>query len=60
LTMGIALMRGNADSDNDGQVTVKELEEYVTRNVTEQARLLNRVQTPEVTGTKDKVLVRYR
>ena len=53
-------MRGRADSDNDGQVTVKELEDYVKRNVTEQANLLNRVQTPEVTGVKDKVLVRYK
>lgn len=53
-------LRGKADKDNDGQVTVQELGEYVKRNVTEQARQLNRVQTPEVTGGNDKVLLRYR
>lgn len=53
-------LRGRADKDNDGQVTVNELEDYVKNNVTEQARQLNRVQTPEVTGAKEKVLVRYK
>lgn len=53
-------LRGKADKDNDGQVTVQELGEYVKRNVTEQARQLNRVQTPEVTGGKDKVLLKYK
>lgn len=53
-------LRGKADKDNDGLVTVKELEEYIKRNVRDQARQLNREQTPEVTGATDKVLVRYK
>lgn len=53
-------LRGKADKDNDGQVTVQELGEYVKRNVTEQARQLNREQTPEVTGAKEKVLIKYK
>lgn len=53
-------LRGKADTDNDGKVTVNELGEYVKRNVSEQARFLNREQTPDVIGDKDTVVVRYK
>lgn len=54
-------LRGGADLDNDGQITVNELERYIGRNVPEQARILhNREQTPEVVGNKDAVLVRFK
>jgi len=54
-------LRGKADMDHDGKITVKELEKYLIKKVPEQARLLyNREQTPEVMGNKDAVLVRYK
>lgn len=54
-------LRGKADINNDGKITVEELEKHLIKNVPEQARILyNREQTPEVVGNKDAVLVRYK
>jgi len=54
-------LRGRADTNNDGQITVKELEKHISKNVPEQARILyNREQTPEVMGDKEAVLVKYK
>ena len=51
-------LRGKADADKDGRITVKELEEYVVKNVTTQAAKMNRKQTPEVMGDRDRVVVK--
>jgi len=51
-------LRGKADADKDGRITVKELEEYVVKNVTVQAEKMNRRQTPEVVGDRDRVVVK--
>jgi len=52
-------LRGN--NIGSGLITVKKLENYLMKNVPEQARILyNRDQTPEVAGDKDKVLVRLK
>ncbi|MBI3755376.1 MAG: hypothetical protein HY265_04345 [Deltaproteobacteria bacterium] len=54
-------IRGKADANNDGKVTVKEMDAYLGKNVSEQARVLhNREQTPEVAGDKDAVVARYK
>ena len=46
--------------NNDGQITADEMERYLSENVSKQAMsLYNRVQTPEVVGNKDIVLVRF-
>jgi uncharacterized caspase-like protein len=51
-------LQGKADANGDGQVTVQEMEEYLSRNVPQQARALyNRDQTPTVEGNKNKVVV---
>jgi len=44
-------LKGEADLNNDGTIAVKELDEYLSRNVPPLARLLyNREQTPEIRG----------
>lgn len=54
-------LRGEADKDGDKQVTVGEMEEYLSSQVPDQARYLNnREQTPQVMGRdKQRVVVRY-
>lgn len=54
-------LRGTADRNNDGQVTIKEMEEYLVKNVPEQAMFLHsRIQVPAVIADRDAVLVRYK
>lgn len=54
-------LRGKADRNNDGQVAIKEMEEYLVKNVPEQAMSLhNRIQVPAVIADRDAVLVRYK
>ena len=53
-------LRGNADQNGDRAITVSELEEYLVNTVKTAAGLLDREQTPQVTGwDKARVLVRY-
>jgi len=49
---------GNADLDQDKNITVGELHEYVKDKVREKAAKLGRDQNPQVSGNKDKVLVK--
>ena len=41
-------MQGNADENSDGDLTIKELGDYIQSNVSEQAGFLDREQTPSV------------
>ncbi|MDP2209582.1 MAG: caspase family protein [Bacteroidota bacterium] len=54
-------LQGNADINNDKQLTVEEVEQYLLNNVPEQARYLNnREQTPQVVGKgKNRIMVNY-
>ena len=52
-------MRGEADSDKDGTITLAEMEAYVKEQVSTQARRMNREQEPMLTGQKERALVRY-
>ena len=51
-------LQGNADENNDKQLTISEIETYINEHVPYQARRIDRQQTPEVTtSNKDRVLV---
>lgn len=51
-------IKGSADINSDQNITVGELEEYLTTNVPQQARALrNREQTPQVIGKRDTILI---
>ena len=53
-------MRGDADENNDNQITVGELGDYVKENVSDMAGMLDREQTPGLqTLDEEKVLIRY-
>ena len=53
-------LRGDADEDGDGVVTVEEAEAYIVENVGRTAGQLDREQTPQVLGLrKNRSLVRY-
>ncbi len=41
-------LQGNADENSDGDLTIKELGDYIQSNVSEQAGFLDREQTPSV------------
>ena len=54
-------IRGGADADGDGAVTVGEMQAYLGENVTYQARRLSgREQKPVVVGVPSSVLIRLR
>lgn len=50
-------MEGEADADNDNDITAGELHSYVQTNVTQQS---SGSQTPELQGDADRVLVRFQ
>lgn len=52
-------MQGKADKNNDRQITMGELEEYVTKNVVNTSTKIRGKQTPEFHGDENKVLFRY-
>jgi uncharacterized caspase-like protein len=53
-------MRGDADANQDNQITVGELGDYVKENVSDMAGRLDREQTPELqTMDRTKVLITY-
>ena len=50
-------MEGDADSDGNNEITVRELHAYVRENVVQQS---GGSQVPELQGDGEKVLVRFR
>ena len=50
-------MEGEADANNDNEITAGELHEYVQTNVIQQS---SGSQTPELQGDADRVLVRFQ
>jgi uncharacterized caspase-like protein len=50
-------MEGEADSNQDNQITTGELHTYVQQNVIQQS---SGSQTPEIQGDIDRVLVRFQ
>ena len=49
-------MEGDADTNNDNNITARELHIYVEQNVVQQS---SGSQTPELQGDKDRVLVQF-
>lgn len=50
----------NADSNNDKKITYGEMEKYLQKNVSSQAKKMGREQNPQLhTSDKDKVLLKY-
>lgn len=53
-------LQGNADTNGDKKLTIGELGNYIQKNVSETAGMLDREQTPELqTVDEDRVLVNY-
>ena len=50
-------MEGDADENKDGKITTGEMHSYLMDNVVRQASLSNRVQQPQLTGNREKILV---
>ncbi|WP_440936791.1 caspase family protein [Candidatus Pelagibacter sp.] len=50
-------LSGNADSDNDKNITLGELYSYLSEKVKDKSSKLGRQQNPQLSGDKDKVLV---
>ena len=56
LTAGL---RGAADKNKDGVITLGELKEYVEKNVMKISQRISGIQTPEFYGDTNRVLVTY-
>ena len=50
-------MEGEADANGDKQITVGEMQVYLSEQVTRQAMSMNRTQQPQVVGDQSRVLV---
>ena len=50
-------MEGEADANNDNEITAGELHNYVEQNVWQQS---SNTQLPQIQGNKDRVLVRFQ
>jgi len=54
-------LKGEADKDKNGNITIGEIKEYLTKNVPYMARRLHgREQTPIIIGNLDMILVKYK
>lgn len=51
-------MEGEADVNKDGQITVGEMQSYLSQQVSRRAIGMNRTQQPQTLGDLDRVLVR--
>ncbi len=52
-------LKGEADKDKNGEITLGELKEYVVKNVVTVSRRISGTQTPEFYGDPNRVLVKY-
>jgi hypothetical protein len=50
-------MEGEADANQDGKITVGEMQDYLSDKVSRQAMTLNRKQSPQLVGDTTRVLV---
>lgn len=50
-------MEGEADANQDGKITVGEMQDYLSDKVARQAMTLNRIQQPQLIGDANRVLV---
>lgn len=52
-------LKGLADKNKDGEITVGELKDYVKANVVKISQRISGTQTPEFDGDPERVLVKY-
>ncbi|PPR26553.1 MAG: hypothetical protein CFH34_00899 [Alphaproteobacteria bacterium MarineAlpha9_Bin4] len=52
-------LRGNADDNKDKKLTLFELNSFITKEVSNYALNAEREQTPQLLGSKDKILIKY-
>ena len=52
-------LEGSADLNEDNKITTGELHVYVQKKVSREAMQLDRVQTPQLSGNTNKVLVQW-
>jgi len=52
-------MEGEADANSDSKITAGELHAYISDNVSRQALRLGRVQTPQLQGDAERVMVAW-
>jgi cytochrome c551/c552 len=50
-------MEGDADANNDGKITLGEMQSYLVENVKRQAGMMSRKQEPQLIGDVNQVLV---
>jgi hypothetical protein len=50
-------MEGDADANQDGKITVGEMQDYLSDKVSRQAMTLNRKQNTQLLGDSSRVLV---
>ncbi len=50
-------MEGEADANQDGKITVGEMQDYLSDKVSRQAMTLNRKQSPQLVGDTSRVLI---
>jgi hypothetical protein len=51
-------MEGDADTNNDGKITLGEMREYLIENVRRQAARMNRTQEPQLIGDENFIFLR--
>ena len=52
-------LEGDADANEDRQITTGELHAFVAGNVARQVQRLGKDQTPQIAGDEDRVLVAW-
>ena len=52
-------LKGRIQANKDNSLDVKELSNYVIKEVKEQAALSGREQTPQIIGDNSKLLIQY-
>jgi uncharacterized caspase-like protein len=50
-------MKGDADVNRDGKITLGEMQPYLAENVGRQAAMISRKQEPQLIGDTNRVLV---
>jgi len=55
----MAGMQGLADTDENNEITLGELKNYVIKNVTEIAPKISGKQTPKFNGDENKIIIKY-
>jgi uncharacterized caspase-like protein len=50
-------MEGDADSNQDGKITLGEMQSYLAENVSRHAAMMSRKQEPQLIGDTNRILV---